>query len=87
MGETDELAIKVFVVVALDVCFEVVATNDMIGFEEEPGRVVDVGTASKQMCIILVKHVGTASKQMCIILVKLAIDPVDITIDCGSKYS
>ncbi len=71
VGETDELAIKVVVVVALDVRLEVVATNDMIGFEEEPNRVVDVGTVSEQLRIILVQ---------------LAIDLVDTAIDRGSKY-
>ncbi len=43
----------------------------MIGFEEEPDRVIDVGITSEQLRIILVK---------------LAIDLVDIAIDRGSKY-
>ncbi len=43
----------------------------MIGFEEEPDRVVNAGTTGKQLRIILVE---------------LTIDLVDIAIDCGCKY-
>jgi len=71
VGETDELAVKVVIVVVLDLRLEVVATNAMIGFEEEPNRVIDAGTASEQLRIILVE---------------LANDLVDIAIDRGSKY-
>jgi len=71
VGETDEFAVKVVVMLALDVHLEVVATNDMIGFEEEPDRVVNGGTASEQLRRILVE---------------LAIDLVDVAIDRGSKY-
>jgi hypothetical protein len=68
VSEIDELAVKVVVVVAPDVRLEVVAGDDVIGFEQEPGRVVDVGTTGKQLRIILVE---------------LAIDLVDVSIDCG----
>ena len=71
VSEIDELAIKVVVVVAPDVHLEVVAGDDVIGFEKEPDRVIDAGTAGKQLRTILVK---------------LAIDLVDIAIDCGCKY-
>ena len=71
VSEIDELAVKVVVVVAPDICLEVVAGDDVIGFEKEPDRVVGVGTAGKQLRITLVQ---------------LAIDLVDVAIDCGCKY-
>ncbi len=71
VSEIDELAVKVVDVVAPDVCLEVVAGDDVIGFEEEPNRVVNTGTAGGQLRIFLDK---------------LAIDLVDIAIDCGCKY-
>jgi len=71
VSEIDELAVKVVVVVAPDVCLDVVAGDDVIGFKQETDRVVNDGTVCKQLRIILVK---------------LAIDLVDVAIDCGCKY-
>ena len=71
VSEIDELAVKVVVVVVPDVHLEVVAGEDLIGFKMEPNRVVKTGIPGKHLRIILVE---------------LAIDLVDIAIDCGCKY-
>jgi hypothetical protein len=72
MSEIDELAIKVVIVVVPDVHLEVVAGDDLIGIEEEPNRIVDIGTMGEQLHVILVE---------------LAIDLVDIATDRGCKHS
>ncbi len=71
VGDSGKVAIKVVVVVALDVCFEVVARNNVIGIEEETDGIVNVGTASKQLSVVFVE---------------LAIDLVDIAVHHGCEY-
>jgi hypothetical protein len=72
MSEIDELSIKVVIVVVPDVHLEVVAGDNVIGIEEEPNRIINIGTAGKQLHLILVK---------------LAFDLVDIAADRGCKHS
>ncbi len=69
--DSGEVAIKVVVEVALDVRFEVVARNNMIGIEEETDGIVNVGTASKQLSVVFVE---------------LTVDLVDIAMHRGCKY-
>jgi hypothetical protein len=72
MREIDELAIKVVFLLVPDVRLEVVAGEDVIGIKEAPNRIINIGTAGKQLHVILVKP---------------AIDLADIAADRGCKHS
>jgi hypothetical protein len=70
-GDSGKVTIKVIIVVALDVRFEVVARNNVIGIEEETNGIVNIGTTSKQLSVVFVE---------------LAIDLVDIAVHHGCKH-
>ncbi len=58
--------------VAADVLLEIVAGDDIVGIEQEPNRIVNGGAAGQQLQMITVK---------------LAMDRVDVTINCCCKNS
>ncbi len=70
MGYSSELPIKLIIVVAVDVLLEVVAGDDTVGIKQEPNRIVNGGAAGQQLRMIPVK---------------LAMDLVDVTINCHCK--
>ena len=71
ISDMNKVAIEVVIIVAPDECLEVEAGENLKGFEEEPDRIVKVGTTGEQLCAILVE---------------LTIDLVDITVDRGPKH-
>ncbi len=72
MGDSSELPIKPVIMVAVDVLLEVVAGDDTVGIKQEPYRIVNGGTAGQQLQMIPVE---------------LAMDLVDVTINCHCKNS
>ncbi len=70
MGYSSELPIKPIIMVAAYVLLEVVAGDDTVGIKQEPNRIVNGGAAGQQLRIIPVK---------------LAMDLVDVTINCCCK--
>ncbi len=67
MGPPSELPIKLIIMVVVDVLLEVVAGDNTVGIKQEPNRIV-IG--------------GAAGQQLRMIPVELAMDLVDVTINC-----
>ncbi len=72
MGHSSEFPIKPIIIVAVDVLLEIVAGDDTIGIKQEPSRIVNGGAKGQHLRLILVK---------------LAMDLVDVTINCRCKNS
>jgi hypothetical protein len=72
MGDSSELPIKPVIMVAADVLLEVVAGDDTVCIKQEPYRIANGGAAGQQLQMIPVK---------------LAMDLVDVTINCCCKNS
>jgi hypothetical protein len=72
VSHSSEPPIKPIIMVVADVLIEVVAGDDTVGTKQEPNRIVNGGTAGQQLQMIPVK---------------LAIDLVDVTINCCCKNS
>jgi hypothetical protein len=70
VGHSSELPIKPIIMVAADVLLEVMAGDNTVGIEQEPDRIV-IG--------------GATGQQMQMIPVKLAMDIIDVTINCCCK--
>ncbi len=72
MGHSIERPINPIIMVAADVLLEVVAGDDIVGIKQEPNRIVNGGAAGQQLRMIPVE---------------LAMDLVDVTINCRCKNS
>jgi hypothetical protein len=70
MGHSSELPIKPIIVVVADVLLEIVAGENTVGIEQELSRIVNGGATGQQLQMIPVK---------------LAMDLVDVTINCCFK--
>jgi hypothetical protein len=73
VGHSSELPIKPIIMVATDVLLEVVAGDNTVDIKQEPNRIVNGGDAVDQ--------------QLQMIPIKLAMDLVDVTINCCCKNS
>ncbi len=67
VGHFSEFLIKPIIMVAADVLHEVVVVDNTVGIEQEPNRIVNDGATGQQLRMIPVK---------------LAMDLVDLTINC-----
>ncbi len=72
MGHSSELPIKPIIKVAADVLLEIVVGEDTVGIKNEPNRIVNGGAVGQQLRMIPVE---------------LAMDLVDVTINCRCKNS
>jgi hypothetical protein len=72
MGDSSELPIKPVTMVVVDVLLEVVAGDNTVGIKQEPYRIVNGGAAGQQLRMIPVE---------------LAMDIVDVAINCCCKNS
>ncbi len=72
VGHSSELSIKPIIMVAADVFLEVVAGDNTIGIKQEPNRIVNGGAVGQQLRMIPVE---------------LAMDLVDVPINCCCKNS
>ncbi len=70
MGHSSELPIKPIIMVAVDVLLEVVAGDNTVDIEQKLNRIVNGDAAGQQVQMIPVK---------------LAMDLVDVTINCCCK--
>jgi hypothetical protein len=72
VGHSSELPIKPIIMVVADLLLEVVARDDTVGIKKGPNRIIKDGAVGQQLQMIPVK---------------LAMNLVDVTINCCCKNS